>query len=162
MTYGKRKFEEQDAIMRRLIPPLHDGMMTMIPMIDADTSAFNDYLAALGMPKDDDAQKAERGARMTTGLKKAIAVPMQVLHAVDGCWDAMLEMAKHGNRASRSDLEVGARCLELGAWGAYRNVVINLESMKDPDWKAKTLAEAESIAKRAKAKSEEVLAALGS
>jgi glutamate formiminotransferase/formiminotetrahydrofolate cyclodeaminase len=25
MTYGKRRFEAQDAAMRRFIPPLHEG-----------------------------------------------------------------------------------------------------------------------------------------
>jgi len=52
MTYGKRKFEAKDPVMRRLIPPLHTAMGELIPMIDADTDAFNDYLAALGLPKD--------------------------------------------------------------------------------------------------------------
>lgn len=39
MTYGKRKFEAEDAVMRRLIPPLHHAMMELLPMIDADTAA---------------------------------------------------------------------------------------------------------------------------
>ena len=53
MTYGKRKFEAQDAAMRRLIPPLHEAMKGLLPLIDRDTRAFDAYLAAVGMPKDD-------------------------------------------------------------------------------------------------------------
>ena len=52
MTYGKRKFEAQDATMRRLIPPLHEGMKALLPLIDRDTRAFDAYLAAVGMPKE--------------------------------------------------------------------------------------------------------------
>jgi glutamate formiminotransferase/formiminotetrahydrofolate cyclodeaminase len=160
MTYGKRKFEEKDAVMRRLIPPLHEGMEALLPMIDADTAAFNDYLAALGMPKETAADKASRTAAMQAGLQHAIGVPLAVLRAADRCWDAMVEMAAHGNPASRSDLEVGARCLEVGAWGAYRNVVINLAQIKDAVYKERTLKEAEALAERARVRCAEVLAAL--
>jgi glutamate formiminotransferase/formiminotetrahydrofolate cyclodeaminase len=160
MTYGKRKFEAEDAVMRRLIPPLHEGMLALLPMIDADTAAFNDYLAALGLPKETEAQKSTRSAAMQAGLQHAIGVPLAVLRAADRCWDAMVEMARHGNPASRSDLEVGARCLEVGAWGAYRNVVINLAQVKDAAYAQSTRREAEALAERARLRCAEVLATL--
>lgn len=47
MTYGKRQFEVVDSTIRRLLPPLHDAMIHSIPMIDADTDAFNDYMVCL-------------------------------------------------------------------------------------------------------------------
>ena len=68
MTYGKKKFEDKDADMRRLIPPLHRAMKELIPMIDADTNAFNDYMEALGMPKNTDEEKALRSAAISVSL----------------------------------------------------------------------------------------------
>lgn len=160
MTYGKRKFEAQEPAMRRLIPPLDAAMRELIPMIDADTEAFNDYMTALGMPKDTpDRQAARRGA-MRAGLKKAISVPLSAMHAADRCWDAMVEMAAHGNIASRSDLEVGAKALEAGIWGAWRNVLINLPGVQDPAYEEQVRAEAGALAQRAASKLAEVLAAL--
>lgn len=44
MTYGKRQWEALDATMRRLLPPLHNTAVDLIPAIDADTAAFNDYM----------------------------------------------------------------------------------------------------------------------
>lgn len=44
MTYGKRQWEGLDATMRRLLPPLHNTAVALIPAIDADTAAFNDYM----------------------------------------------------------------------------------------------------------------------
>src|SRR5512144_370554 len=38
MTYGKRRFEEKDAEMRRIIPALHAAMKDLLPLIDADTA----------------------------------------------------------------------------------------------------------------------------
>lgn len=47
MTFGKRQFESVDSIVRSLIPPLHSAMVKAIPMIDADTDAFNDYMVIM-------------------------------------------------------------------------------------------------------------------
>ncbi len=160
MTYGKKKFEEQDAAMRRLIPPLHRAMHELIPMIDADTSAFNDYMEAMGMPKDTDEQKKARTAAMQEGLKKAVDIPLTTMRIVDSCWETMEEMAAEGNINSKSDLEVGAKSLETGCWGAYKNVMINLGSISDTDFKLRVTAEAETILARAKEKCISVLSIL--
>jgi glutamate formiminotransferase / formiminotetrahydrofolate cyclodeaminase len=160
MTYGKRKFEEKDALMRRLIPPLHGAMEALIPLIDADTRAFAEYMAAMALPRETEEQAGQRRQAMEAGLKRAVDVPLAVLRAGDGCWDAMVEMARHGNIASRSDLEVGAAALEAGLWGAYRNVAINLPEISDEAFRAAAGAEAEAIAQRARQRREEVLTIL--
>jgi glutamate formiminotransferase/formiminotetrahydrofolate cyclodeaminase len=159
MTYGKRKFEAQDAVMRRLIPPLHAAMLELIPMIDADTAAFNDYMAALGLPKATPEQAAARQRAMQAGLHQAVAVPLATMRAADRCWDALVELARHGNPASRSDLEVGAKALEAGVWGAGRNVRINLGQIEDLDFRGRTEGECAALEERAAAKLQEVLLA---
>jgi glutamate formiminotransferase/formiminotetrahydrofolate cyclodeaminase len=161
MTYGKRKFEEKDPAMRRLIPPLHQAMLDLIPMIDQDTRAFNDFVAASGLPKDTEEQQTARGRAQQAGLQKAIEVPLKTMRLADRCWESMVEMAEHGNIASKSDLEVGARALETGIWGASRNVVINLKDVRDAAFRAAAEAEAEALAARARDKLAETLAALG-
>jgi glutamate formiminotransferase/formiminotetrahydrofolate cyclodeaminase len=160
MTYGKRKFEEKDAVMRRLLPLLHEAMEAMIPLVDADAHAFAEYVAAMALPKTTEEQAAARREAMETGLKNAVGVPLAVLRRGDGCWDAMAEMARHGNIASRSDLEVGAKALEAGLWGAYRNVEINLPEIADEAFRTAAGAEAGAIAQRARQRLEEVLGIL--
>ena len=160
MTYGKRRFEDRDEAIRALIPPLDQAMRDLVPMIDADTNAFNDYMAALALPSDTPERVAARRAAMQDGLRKAAEVPLRTMRIADGCWDAMVGMAEHGNPASRSDLEVGARALEAGIWGAYRNVVINLPQIEDEAFRTAKRSEAEALAARAKDRSAAVLAKL--
>jgi glutamate formiminotransferase/formiminotetrahydrofolate cyclodeaminase len=160
LTYGKRRFEEKDPLMRRLIPPLNQAMQTLIPLIDADTRAFEEYMAAAGLPADTAELKASREQAMQSSLRRAIEVPLSVMRAADACWDPMIEMARHGNPASRSDLEVGARALETGLWGAWRNVRINLPELGDEDFRARTAAETEALVARARLKLGEALAIL--
>jgi glutamate formiminotransferase / formiminotetrahydrofolate cyclodeaminase len=160
MTYGKRKFEAQDPAMRRLIPPLHEGMRNLLPLIDRDTRAFDAYLAAVGMPKDTPEEKTARQAALQDGLKAAVRVPLEVMRTADRCWEAMTEMAVHGNPASRSDLEVGAKALEAGIWGALRNVATNLPGIEDEAFRRATAEEAHALAARASAERDAVLKTL--
>jgi glutamate formiminotransferase/formiminotetrahydrofolate cyclodeaminase len=149
LTLGVRKFEDVDAKMRELIPPLHQAAHALIPMIDADTHAFNDYVAALGLPKDTDADRAYRTEQLQQGLKKAIDTPLSVMTTADAAWDALAQVATYGNIASKSDVEVGARALEMGIWGAYKNVVINMADIIDDTYKKETLEKAEALKDRA-------------
>lgn len=149
MSYGNKKFEHLDSIMRKLIPPLHNKMKELIPLIDEDTNAFNDYMISMKMPKKTDSEQKVRKEKMQEGLKKAINVPLSVMRIADSCWEWMIQMAEHGNIASKSDLEVGAKSLETGIWGAFKNVEINLPTLEDEKYKKEILNEANAILKNA-------------
>jgi glutamate formiminotransferase / formiminotetrahydrofolate cyclodeaminase len=149
MSYGNKKFEHLDKKMRKLIAPLDNAMKQLIPMIDADTNAFNDYMNAMRLPKNSDEEKKIRKAKMQEGLKKAIDVPLTVMRIADSCWEWMVEMAKYGNLNSSSDLAVGAKNLESGIWGAFKNVEINLPQIEDSGYKEKITSEAKELVDKA-------------
>lgn len=150
LTLGVRKFEEYDSKMREIIPPLHNAYQELIPMIDADTNAFNDYVDAIRLPKNTDSEKKVRHDAMQAGLKKAIEIPLKTMKIGDAAWDALIEVAQYGNIASASDVEVGARALEVGIWGAYKNVMINMGGIDDKDFKSNIIKEATEMKDRAK------------
>lgn len=160
MTYGNRKFEQLDSKMRKYIEPLHFTTKKLISMIDADTNAFNDYMIALKMPKSTDDEKKLRTAKMQEGLKKAVEVPLNVMREADTCWYWMIKMARYGNLNSKSDLEVGAKSLNTGIWGAHRNVLINLSSIKDEIFKKEVMKEADKIMKRSQSNLRQVVAVI--
>ena len=149
LTLGVRKFENIDSKMRKIILPLHDASKDLIPMIDADTNAFNDYVKALGLPKETLEEKEFRDKKMQQGLKKAIEIPLSTMKIADTAWDAMIQVAQYGNIASKSDIEVGAKALQTGVWGAYKNVMINMKDIQDKKYKNKTIKLAEGINSRA-------------
>ncbi len=157
LTWGVRKFEDVQAQMVEAIPVLHEVTEKLIPMIDADTSAFNEYMEGLRMPKSTELEREARTAKMQSGLKTAIKVPLTTMRLGDSAWDALCLVARYGNPASRSDTQVGARALETGIWGAYQNVLINMEGIRDEEFKKEILAEAVSIDQRAIEKCKEVL-----
>jgi len=162
LTHGVRKFEEVQPHMQKAIPVLHELTYQLIPMIDADTSAFNDYMAGVRMPQSTEEEKQLRIDCMQAGLKTAIQVPLTTMRLGDRAWDSLIEVAKYGNPASSSDTLVGARALETGIWGAWQNVLINMTDIQDTAYKEEILGEAEKIAARAAKKCEEVLLILKS
>ncbi len=160
LSYGRRKFEAIDGIMRVNIPPVHHAMQRLVTMVDRDTQAFGDYMDALGMPQESDEERHARHEAMQRGLERAVEVPLTTMRIADECWDAMVSLAAHVNIAMKSDLEVGARALETGIWGCQRNVIINLRDIEDEDFAARTQYEAQQLSDRAAAKSREVLEVL--
>jgi glutamate formiminotransferase/formiminotetrahydrofolate cyclodeaminase len=51
MSYEKKAFEQNDQIMRRLIPPLHSAINELLILIDADTNAYADYVNVIKLSK---------------------------------------------------------------------------------------------------------------
>lgn len=162
LTYGVRKFENVQEEMKKAIPTLVDTVQKLIPKIDEDTNSFNDYVAAMRLPQNTDEEKQIRNNAMQEGLKKAIHSPLSVMEISDLAWDSMEIAAKYGNINSKSDVEVGVRALELGIWGAWKNVLINMKDIQDAQWKEKTINKANEIQERANKRSKEILQILDS
>lgn len=53
--------------------------------------------------------------------------------------------------------QVGSRCLETGCWGAYYNVLINLDNITDKEERQTFKREAESLLEKAQAALKKVL-----
>lgn len=158
LTYGVRKFEQVDEQMRQALPVLDALSRQLIPMIDADTSAFNEYMTALKLPKQTAEEKSLRRAAMQAGLKTAVNVPLTTMRLGDSAWETLAVVARYGNPASASDVQVGVRALETGIWGAWQNVLINLRGIDDPEFSQVIHREAGVIAARAATECSKILA----
>jgi glutamate formiminotransferase/formiminotetrahydrofolate cyclodeaminase len=158
LTYGVRKFDGVQTSMAQAIVPLHRLIAELIPMVDADTSAFNEYMEGVRMPRQTPEEEAARQAKMQAGLKSAIQVPLTTMRLGDSAWEHLIRVARDGNPASRSDTLVGAAALITGIWGAYQNVLINLEGIDDQEYRREVLASAEEIVGRGRKSYQQVLA----
>ena len=106
----------------------HDELLALI---DRDTDAFNEIMAAFGMPKGSDADKAARDEAIQAATRLAIEVPLRVMEVSLESMEVIEAMARIGNPASASDAGVGALCARSAVMGAYLNVRINLPALAD-------------------------------
>uniref|UniRef100_A0A673GWN7 Formimidoyltransferase-cyclodeaminase n=1 Tax=Sinocyclocheilus rhinocerous TaxID=307959 RepID=A0A673GWN7_9TELE len=143
MTYGKRQFESLDAEMRKLIPPFHEAMNDLLLKVDADSTAFNSYMAALKLPKATSDEIKRREEAMQEGLKAAVGVPLSLAERINTLWPVFKEMVKYGNVACKSDLQVSAKALETAVFGAYYNVIINLKDITDASFRCVGVSQSE-------------------
>ena len=82
---------------------------------------------------------------MELGLKTAILVPLNVAKTANQVWAPLKELASLYNVTTKSDLQVAARTIETGVWGAYYNLMINLKSMDDEEFKVSTVGHGKQI-----------------
>lgn len=157
MTFGKRQWEALDPAMRQLIPPLHDAATALVPAIDADTAAYNAYMDAVRLPQVTEEEKGVRERALRVAMERTIQVPLSLLKTIDQTLEPLLQMATLGNYNCRSDVQVGARCLEAGAWGAYYNVMINLDNLMEGPEKTSLQTQAEEMLQKARQGCEAVL-----
>eukprot|EP00096_Caligus_rogercresseyi_P002153 TRINITY_DN1407_c0_g1_i2.p1 TRINITY_DN1407_c0_g1~~TRINITY_DN1407_c0_g1_i2.p1 ORF type:complete len:171 (+),score=38.38 TRINITY_DN1407_c0_g1_i2:598-1110(+) len=157
LSYGRKKWEHIDKEMRKILPQLVFPSREMTSYIDADTEAFNDYMASLKLPCETESERAIKDAAMDKGLKKAVGVPFELARLANTCWESANELAKIGNMNCKSDLEVGAKLLEVAVYGASRNVLINLKDIKDEEFKKNMTADIEREVKKSKKECTEVL-----
>lgn len=156
LTQGVRKFESVQPHMQAAIPVLHKLTGQLITMIDADTSAFNEFMQAMRMDQSTDEEKMLRNQCMQDGLKSAIQIPLTIMRLADQAWNSLQIVAQYGNPASWSDTIVGASALKIGIFGAYQNVLINMAGIEDPDYKQAILKETEQIVARSQKKYDQV------
>ncbi|KAM9305651.1 formimidoyltransferase-cyclodeaminase [Gastrophryne carolinensis] len=161
MTYGKRQFESLDGVMRELIPPFHHAVDDLLNMVDADSNAFQSYMAALKLPKSTEQEQQKRFAALQDGLKEAVGVPLSLAMKINTLWKPLQELFKHGNTACRSDIQVAAKALEMGVFGAYFNVLINLREIKDEEFKNQTEKKATELLDEAKNNTSQLRANVG-
>uniref|UniRef100_A0A671YZ87 Formimidoyltransferase-cyclodeaminase n=1 Tax=Sparus aurata TaxID=8175 RepID=A0A671YZ87_SPAAU len=157
MTYGKRQFENLDGVMRRLILPFHQAMNELLLMVDADSSAFNSYMAALKMPKNTAEEIRRRAAAMQDGLQRAVGVPLALAERVNVLWPVLKEMVIYGNIACKSDAQVAAKALEAAVFGAYYNVTINLKDISDETFRTAVSKRVSELLQEAKESAAAVL-----
>lgn len=123
---------------------------------DADAAAYEQVSRAYKLPREDDAQKAARGAAIQSALQAAAGVPLETAQV---CAD-VLRLAEEAvpllNAAVISDVVVGALLAEAALESAAVNVEINLATMTDAATVAELSAELARVREGAAARAQRV------
>lgn len=140
---------ETDEDVRRLraagerCAALGDRLATLM---DADSRAYDDVVAAFRLPKGTDAEKSARTIRIQEALRGATEVPLEVMRVSADAIEQGAVVAQFGNENARSDVQVGLDLLRAGLRGGKLNIDINLDSVKDVAYVTAVRAEAHELA----------------
>lgn len=129
----------------------------LLALVDEDTAAFDRIMAALGMPKGTEEEKAARSEALQTATLYATQVPLKTMKAAAEVFPIVRAMAEVGNPNSVSDAGVGAIAARSAVLGAQLNVRINAAGLKDRQIAEQLCSEADKIAAAAIAEESEIL-----
>ena len=150
LTVGKKGYEDAWPELATLAEQGQRVKAALARAVDEDTDAFNRVMAAMRLPKDTPEQAAERDRAIEAANTAAAEVPLQTAR---WCLEAIRladGAARRGNRNSASDAGVAALAGRAGVEGAVLNVLINLRSITDADFKARCAAECAALTRDAR------------
>src|SRR3954469_18522522 len=131
LSAGKRGWDEKLSYFSDWAVKAQQLKDELLRLVDEDTAAFNEVMAAIASPKQSTEEKSARAAAVENANKKAAEVPLRFMEAAAHGYDLLEEMAGNGNPASISDVGVGALATRACIEGAAMNVRINLGQLKD-------------------------------
>ncbi|PID80748.1 glutamate formimidoyltransferase [bacterium DOLZORAL124_64_63] len=161
LSVGKKKYAGVQDRVKDIAEQAQELKDFFLQAIDDDTDSFNVVMDCFGLPKGTEKQKKARGLAIADATRGATRVPLSVLEKIPGLLELADEIGRIGNAASLSDAGVAVLTAMTGAEGAYYNVLINLEGLKDLDQSAEPEFFDETLAraKKAMARCEELAAA---
>ena len=160
LSVGKKKYAGVQDRVKKIAELGQDLKDFFLAAIDDDTNSFNVVMDCFGLPKKTESQKKARDLAIADATRGATRVPLSVLEKVPGLLKLAAEIGEIGNAASLSDAGVAVLTALAGAEGAYYNVLINLDGLKDLDQSGEPgfFEDTLSRAKKAMAESESLAA----
>ncbi len=135
LTHGKKNYENVWEEMESLAVEAQKLKDMFLDKVDKDTEAFNRVMAAMKMKRKTPEQKEAREKAMESANKEAARVPFTVLEESVKALQHALKAAEKGNKNSLSDAGVAGLTGLAAAKGAFYNVLINLGSISDLQFK---------------------------
>jgi glutamate formiminotransferase/formiminotetrahydrofolate cyclodeaminase len=131
---------------------------SLLHLVDEDTRSFEAVMAAFGLAKSNDAERAERNTAIRNATLEATRVPFCVMEEALASMTLIKAMAETGQESSVSDAGVGALCARSAVMGAYLNVKINAAQLKDDATAADLVARGAEMVRRAQELETQILA----
>lgn len=148
LTAGE-KFADVETEMHTVAEQADSLRAELSVCVQRDTDSFNEYMAALRMPKTDEAAATARRAAMQEGLKSAARVPLHTAQTACSLFPLIQAVVARGNPNARSDGLVAAMLARAAVLGAALNVRINLGSIRDEAFCAQIASETDACVRRA-------------
>ncbi|MCK4665319.1 glutamate formimidoyltransferase [Candidatus Dependentiae bacterium] len=145
LTFGKKRYEKYWNRVNLLGVQAQKLKDEMLDLIDKDTDAFNEVMAAMKVKAKTDDEKKDKDNLIQEKTKNATLIPLTVMKKSLEILQVSKKIIKYGNKNSISDVGVSAVCCEAAAESAYLNVLINLPGIEDKKFKDNTLEEAREI-----------------
>jgi formiminotetrahydrofolate cyclodeaminase len=151
---------EETADLAEASSRLHPLRDALVELVDRDSDAYREVLAAFRLPKVSDAEKAARAEAIRGATRGAIDAPLDTMRFCQQALRGAVIVATNGSRKTTSDVGVAVELLVAGLRGARLNVDINLAGLNDEGYAARIKEEVGELVSGAAADAERARRAL--
>ena len=149
LTIGKVKYEAFKEELSGVLEKANLLKPELEELIILDSKSFEAVMQAMRLPKGTPEETERRGKLLDEAYRKATSIPLQVMEKSLQALELAKVTAEKGNVNSISDAGVASLLGRAAVEGAFLNVMINLPSLQDQEFKKRVQNQAEEI--RAKA-----------
>ncbi|MGH8751491.1 MAG: methenyltetrahydrofolate cyclohydrolase [Burkholderiales bacterium] len=145
LTIGKKNYAAVEMEMKSLLGQTEELRHKITAQIQGDVAAFDQVMAAYGLPKNSDEEKTKRTAAIQAALKEATQVPLECAKLSREVMRLSESAAQSGNLNVVSDAGVAVLAAHAALKAAALNVYVNAGAIKDEAFRNNKLAVLESF-----------------
>ncbi len=145
LTVGKKNYEAVEEELKDVLDQAESLRERLTDMIHADVEVFDRVMAAYGMAKETDEEKAARSDAIQEALKAATNVPLECARVCVEVINLSKIAAEKGNLNVISDAGVAVVAANAALQSAALNVYINVGGIKDKEFADQRSAELEEL-----------------
>ncbi len=160
VTLGKKAYQSVEAEMRGVLSEALTLRDELVGLAERDSESFNAVMAAYKLPKETEADRAEREQAIQLALKGATEVPYQTALRCSRVLELAELVVTKGSKSAVSDGGAAAVLAEAAVHAAVLNVAINLSAIADESFTSEYTRERERLARQAQEKRAAIVRAL--
>jgi len=146
MSKTKNSTPEEFEALGAARADLVDARSRLVDLIDRDTAAYNDVVAAYRLPKGTDEEKAARRAAIQLAMRGATDVPVETMRAALDVLSKCQVIGECGNPNAKSDVGVAVSLAMAAFSGGRLNAETNLPGLTDEAYVASVRREIAELA----------------
>ena len=158
LTVGKKKYADVEGEVKELVAKGEDVIVKLKRLVDKDAEVFEPLSKAYGLPKNTPEEVKFKEETMENCCKTACGVPMEIMRAAFEGIKIHARMGQIGTMIAISDVGCGVVFLKSALISGSLNVIINLNTIKDPAFLAATRKEMDDLLSTGSKMADETLA----
>ncbi len=148
LSAGKKAHAQDAPTLNEAAEALGTLRAKLLAAIDRDAASFDAVLAAFRLPKETDAEKDARQSAIEQATQHATDVPLEAAEAAAAVLDHLARLEPISSSSMASDLNTGVHLATASIRGALENARINLDSIRDSEFRQRAQARAALLEER--------------
>lgn len=144
LTLGRKKYASVQDRAQDVLERATALRLRAWQLVQEDSAAYGRVAEVMALPRQTEAEKAERARRMQEALKAAAQPPLETMSTARDVLTLAGELVEFGNRSAASDVGSAALSAIAGSGAARLNVEINMVGIRDEAWVSATRARVDS------------------